>query len=375
MSLWRSLQADDRQGARLRRRRAAATSRCAATCIVMADDARIGYMPARVWGCPTTAMWVYRLGAERAKRMLFTGDTDRRRDGRRLGPGARRRVPAAELDAAVEALAERIAGVPQQPARDAEADDQPGLDNMGLREHADARDAVRRHHAPLARGPVVQALAETQGFHAAVEWRDSGRPLPNLEPGDAGDAFMAAPSKPASARSRWSSDVTGKRGKAKERPMSAPNKAFEPEFIARLKSIFEERIVFNRVLGLRIETLAAEGVAARIEMRPELIGHFTHQRLHGGVISATLDAMGGLAVLAAIGTRHLDEPIEARLQRFAKLGTIDLRVDYLRPATGPHFRATAQVLRLGSRVASTRMEFFDAEARLLATGAAAYIVS
>jgi uncharacterized protein (TIGR00369 family) len=151
--------------------------------------------------------------------------------------------------------------------------------------------------------------------------------------------------------------------------------AFEPEFIARLKSIFEERIVFNRVLGLRIETLGAEGAAARIEMRPELIGHFTHQRLHGGVISGTLDAIGGLAVLAAIGTRHLDEPIEARLQRFAKLGTIDLRIDYLRPATGPHFRATAQVLRLGSRVASTRMEFFDAGARLLATGGAAYIVS
>jgi len=43
--------------------------------VVIADDARIGYMPARVWGCPTAAMWVYRLGAERAKRMLLTGDT------------------------------------------------------------------------------------------------------------------------------------------------------------------------------------------------------------------------------------------------------------------------------------------------------------
>jgi hypothetical protein len=42
--------------------------------IVMAEDARIGYPPVRVWGCPTTAMWVYRLGAEKAKRMLFTGD-------------------------------------------------------------------------------------------------------------------------------------------------------------------------------------------------------------------------------------------------------------------------------------------------------------
>ena len=42
--------------------------------VVMAEDARIGYPPARVWGCPTTMMWVYRVGAERAKRLLFTGD-------------------------------------------------------------------------------------------------------------------------------------------------------------------------------------------------------------------------------------------------------------------------------------------------------------
>jgi uncharacterized protein (TIGR00369 family) len=151
--------------------------------------------------------------------------------------------------------------------------------------------------------------------------------------------------------------------------------AFEPEFVARLRQLFEERIVFNQVLGLRIETLEGESVAASLDMRHELIGHFTHQRLHGGVISATLDAMGGLATMAAIGARHLDEPPEARLARFSKLGTIDLRVDYLRPATGPRFSATAQVLRLGSRVASTRMEFFDAQARLLATGSAAYIVS
>jgi uncharacterized protein (TIGR00369 family) len=153
------------------------------------------------------------------------------------------------------------------------------------------------------------------------------------------------------------------------------NTPFEPEFIARVKTMFEERIPFNRVIGLRIETLAADDVSAHIAMRPELIGHFTHQRLHGGVISATLDAMAGLAVMAAIGARHLDEPIDSRLARFGKLGTIDLRIDYLRPATGPHFSATAQVLRLGSRLASTRMEFVDAKGTLLATGAAAYIVA
>jgi uncharacterized protein (TIGR00369 family) len=110
-------------------------------------------------------------------------------------------------------------------------------------------------------------------------------------------------------------------------------------------------------------------------MRPELVGHFAHQRLHGGVISAGLDAMGGLAVMAAIGARHLQEPPLQRLQRFAKLGTIDLRVDYLRPGIGERFELRAQVMRLGSRVATTRMEFLGAAGNLLSTGAAAYIVS
>jgi uncharacterized protein (TIGR00369 family) len=150
---------------------------------------------------------------------------------------------------------------------------------------------------------------------------------------------------------------------------------FEPEFVTKLALIFEQRISFNRTLGLRVDTLEAELVTAHIDMRPELIGHYSHQRLHGGVISATLDAMGGLAVMAAIGARHMDDAVDARLARFAKLGTIDLRVDYLRPATGPRFSATAQVMRLGSRVASTRMEFADAQGKLLSTGAAAYMVA
>ena len=125
----------------------------------------------------------------------------------------------------------------------------------------------------------------------------------------------------------------------------------------------------------RITAISPEQVTAQIAMRPDLIGHFAHNRIHGGVISAGLDAMGGLAVMAAIGARHLDEPVLARLHRFAKLGTIDLRIDYLRPGIGERFELRAEVLRLGSRVASTRMGFHAADGKLLATGAAAYIVS
>lgn len=150
---------------------------------------------------------------------------------------------------------------------------------------------------------------------------------------------------------------------------------FEPEFVSGLKHIFENLITFNQVLGLKIASITPGKVVAHIAMKPELVGHFSFNRIHGGVISAGLDAMGGVAVMAAIGARHMDEPPLQRLHRFSKLGTIDLRIDYLRPGIGEHFELRAQVMRLGSRVASTRMEFLGADGKLLSTGAGAYIVS
>jgi uncharacterized protein (TIGR00369 family) len=155
----------------------------------------------------------------------------------------------------------------------------------------------------------------------------------------------------------------------------APAREFEPEFVAGLRGIFEDQIAFNGVLGLKVTSVRPDGVAGRIAMQPTLVGNFLHNRLHGGVVSAGLDAMGGLACMAAIGARHMDETPSARLHRFTKLGTIDLRIDYLRPAVGEHFDLRAEVLRLGSRVASTRMEFLAADGKLLCTGSAAYIVS
>jgi uncharacterized protein (TIGR00369 family) len=150
---------------------------------------------------------------------------------------------------------------------------------------------------------------------------------------------------------------------------------FEPEFVAALKNLFEEKIVFNKVLGLQITSITPNRVCARIAMKPELVGHFQHGRVHGGVVSACLDAIGGLACIAAIGARHMDEATQQRLQRFSKLGTIDLRIDYLRPCVSEHFDMHAEVLRLGSRVANTRMEFLGADGKLLCAGAGAYIVS
>jgi uncharacterized protein (TIGR00369 family) len=158
----------------------------------------------------------------------------------------------------------------------------------------------------------------------------------------------------------------------KEPVLSGPS---DDQYAAALRHIFEEQIVFNSVLGLEITLITPGLVEGAITMRPELIGHFSHQRLHGGVISAGLDAMGGLAIMAALGERHPADSLEVKVHRFNRLGTIDLRIDYLRPAIGDRFLLKAQTVRLGSRVGTTQMQFLGADDQLLAMGTGAYIVS
>jgi len=144
---------------------------------------------------------------------------------------------------------------------------------------------------------------------------------------------------------------------------------------AELVQLFEQRISFNQVLGLKIASVSPGDVRGRIEMRPELVGHYTYGRLHGGVISAVLDAMAGLALMVAIAQRHGGESALQVMHRFARMGTIDLRVDFLRQGLGKHFIATAEVTRLGGRVGSTQMRLVNDEGLLIATGSAAYVVS
>ena len=145
--------------------------------VIMAEDAKIGYMPARVWGCPTTAMWVFRLGAEKAKRMLLTGDTIDGRTAKAWGL-VHDAVPADELDAAVDALAARIAGVPRDQLMMQKLMINQAYENMGLattQMFATLFDGITRHSPE---GLWFKDYAEKKGFHKAVEWRDSGRPIP-----------------------------------------------------------------------------------------------------------------------------------------------------------------------------------------------------
>ena len=145
--------------------------------LVMADDARIGYPPTRVWGCPTTAMWAHRIGATRAKQMMFTGDLI---DGRTAAAWglANQSVPADELEAATMKLAARIAGVPRGQLAMHKLVVNQFMQTQGLEQMqtlATVFDGITRHNPE---GLWFRRFAQSQGFKAAVQWRDSGAAIP-----------------------------------------------------------------------------------------------------------------------------------------------------------------------------------------------------
>jgi enoyl-CoA hydratase len=145
--------------------------------IVMAEDARIGYMPTRVWGCPTTAMWTFRLGPNRAKQMMFTGDVITGRIAADWGL-ANIVVPSDRLEDATMKLADRIAGVPKSHLAMHKTVVNQVMLNMGIEQAqtlATLFDGISRHNPE---GLWFRRYAQKHGFKAAIEWRDSGRPIP-----------------------------------------------------------------------------------------------------------------------------------------------------------------------------------------------------
>jgi enoyl-CoA hydratase len=139
--------------------------------LVIADDAKIGYPPARVWGSPTTSMWAHRLGPQRAKRLLFTGDCLSGAEALEWGL-AIEAPPAAELDARAEELVARIARTPLNQLQmmkllvnqQTVAQGLPATQLLGT-----VFDGIARH---TAEGYAFQQQAARDGFRAAVRGRD-----------------------------------------------------------------------------------------------------------------------------------------------------------------------------------------------------------
>ena len=139
--------------------------------IFMAEDARIGYPPSRIWGTPTTCMWVYRLGLEHAKRLMLTGEALDGREAERLGL-ASRAFPADQLAQQVEAFAERLATIPSNQLAMTKLLVNQAYENMGLRTTqilGTFLDGIARH---TPEGLAWRELAIREGFQEAVRRRD-----------------------------------------------------------------------------------------------------------------------------------------------------------------------------------------------------------
>lgn len=149
----------------------------------------------------------------------------------------------------------------------------------------------------------------------------------------------------------------------------------DEEMWAAIQTIFNENIPFNKLLGLKIASLEGDHPKLRFDMRDELIGNYQRGTLHGGVISSVIDVTGGLVAFLGAQQQVGHKSLEDKLVIFTKLGTIDLRVDYLRPGLGKWFVSTGQVLRTGRKVAVTRVELHNDRDSLIAVGTGAYVIA
>ena len=146
------------------------------------------------------------------------------------------------------------------------------------------------------------------------------------------------------------------------------------QILAAIAKTFEERIPFNRILGFDIKMQQDGTAKLSFRMRDELIGNFLRGNLHGGVISSSLDTVGGLVAFVALLDQNLVQSFEEGLERFSKMGTVDLRIDFLRPGLGSSFVATGSILRAGRRIAVTRMELHNDSGTMIAAGTGTYSI-
>lgn len=145
-------------------------------------------------------------------------------------------------------------------------------------------------------------------------------------------------------------------------------------FLEILSHIYTHNMPFNKHLGIMVESLDRDLVICTLKNKPELIGNYYMNILHGGVISASLDLTGG-AIAQANALANLSGMTLGEINMMlGKMSTINMRVDYLKPGAGDSFRVEGRVRRLGSKVGVTTVEMFDENTNCIAIGTGSYMV-
>ncbi len=141
-----------------------------------------------------------------------------------------------------------------------------------------------------------------------------------------------------------------------------------------LADMYENQMPFDRLLGVQVEMLSFTETRVRIDMKDEFIGNYFREILHGGVISSVLDLTGGLIASVELIKNIASGQPELIMERLTRIGTIDLRVDFLRAGKGAFFMASGSVLRKGNKVAVVRTEMHNDQKLLIAAGTGTYLV-
>lgn len=138
--------------------------------------------------------------------------------------------------------------------------------------------------------------------------------------------------------------------------------------------VFDQQLPFNRFLGLNVQRKNFEKATITLDWQDNLMGNPYQKILHGGVTAAILDTVGGLMAMLYVARDLNDLTAKEFQQRVAKVGTIDMRVDYLRKGKGEQFTATAEMIRKGNKVAVCRMELHNEKDTHIAFGTATYML-
>ena len=137
---------------------------------------------------------------------------------------------------------------------------------------------------------------------------------------------------------------------------------------------FLQSMPFNQLLGLQLVTLDEQQATVSFQQNSHLIGNVAQAILHGGVVAAAMDVTAGIvSVYHTLSRLEIISDVVLK-QKLARMGTVDLKVDYLRPGAGQEFLASATLLRAGNKIAVSRIELLNEQAQLLAAGSATYLI-
>lgn len=139
-----------------------------------------------------------------------------------------------------------------------------------------------------------------------------------------------------------------------------------------LKKVYEDKMPFNKHIGLKIEKLTNDETVMKIEMADHLIGNYAKNVLHGGVLSSIIDVTGGLMASVELLKRIEGSSPDEISKRLGGMATIDMRVDYLRPGRGTFFLSKGKVIRIGAKIALIQVDVFSDHEVHIATGIANY---